>query len=79
MSPILLNIVVDILAVLIERAKVDGQIRGLIPHLVEDGLSILQYANDTIFFLDHELEQPKKHEGHPVCVRTTLRAENKLS
>ncbi len=41
MSPIFFNIVVDMLAVLIERAKGDGQIRGVIPHLVDDGLSIL--------------------------------------
>jgi hypothetical protein len=26
----------------------------LVPHLVEDGLSILQYANDTILFLDDD-------------------------
>jgi hypothetical protein len=27
--------------------------------LVDDGLSILQYADDTIIFLDHDLEQAK--------------------
>jgi hypothetical protein len=26
---------------------------------VQDGLSILQYADDTILFMDHELEQAK--------------------
>src|SRR4051812_28557275 len=51
-SPILFNIVADMLATLVERAKLDGQISGVIPHLVEDGLSILQYADDTILFLD---------------------------
>jgi hypothetical protein len=59
MSPILFNIVADMLALPINRAKVNGQIRGVIPHLVDDGLSILQYANDTIIFLDHDLEQAK--------------------
>ena len=59
MSPILFNIVVDMLPLLIKRAKVDGQIRGLIPHLIDDGLFILQYAHDTIIFLDHDLEQAK--------------------
>jgi hypothetical protein len=47
------------LALLINRAKADGQIRGVIPHLVDDGLSILQYVDDTIIFLDHYLEQAK--------------------
>jgi hypothetical protein len=59
MSPILFNIVADMLALLINREKIDGQIRGVLPHLVDDGLSILQYADDTIIFLDHDLEQAK--------------------
>ncbi|WVZ88012.1 hypothetical protein U9M48_034574, partial [Paspalum notatum var. saurae] len=47
------------LAILITRAKDHGQIRGLIPHLVDEGLSILQYADDTILFMEHDLEQAK--------------------
>jgi hypothetical protein len=41
MSPILFNVIADMLAVLIGRAKEDGQVCGLIPHLVEGGVSIL--------------------------------------
>ncbi|WVZ66965.1 hypothetical protein U9M48_016115 [Paspalum notatum var. saurae] len=59
MSPILFNIVVDMLAILVARAKEDGQIKGVVPHLVDDGLSILQYADDTIIFMDHDIEQGK--------------------
>jgi hypothetical protein len=59
MSPILFNIAADMLALLIKRAKYDGQFSGVISHLVEDGLSILQYADDTILFLDHDLDQAK--------------------
>jgi hypothetical protein len=58
-SPILFNIVADIPSILIKRAKDDGQINGVIPHLMEDGLSILQYADDTIIFMDNDLEQAK--------------------
>jgi hypothetical protein len=54
MSPILFNIVADMLTLLINRAKADGQIIGVLPHLVDDGLSILQYADDTIIFIDHD-------------------------
>ena len=57
MSPILFNIVADMLALIIKRAKDDGQIRGVIPNLLDDGLSILQYADDTIIFIDHDLKQ----------------------
>ena len=40
-SPILFNLVVDMLAILIARAEEDEQFKGVIPHLVDDGLSIL--------------------------------------
>jgi hypothetical protein len=55
LSPILFNIVADMLAIVIARAKEDGQVGGLIPHLVEGGVSILQYADDTILFLEHAI------------------------
>jgi hypothetical protein len=57
LSPILFNIVADMLAILIARAKEDGQVAGLIPHLVEGGLSILQYADDTILFMEHDMDK----------------------
>src|SRR4051812_25882819 len=47
------------LAIMIERAKVDGQIEGLVSHLVDGGLSILQYADDTILFMEHDLEKAR--------------------
>jgi retron-type reverse transcriptase len=59
LSPILFNIVVDMLAILIKRAKNSGQIEGLVPHLVDDGLSILQYADDTLIFMYDNLEKAK--------------------
>ncbi|WVZ72675.1 hypothetical protein U9M48_021095 [Paspalum notatum var. saurae] len=59
LSPILFNLVVDMLAIFVTRAKEDGQISGLTPHLVDGGLSILQYADDTILFIEHDLEQAK--------------------
>jgi hypothetical protein len=57
LSPMLFNIVADMLAILIEHAKADGQIEGVTPHLVDGGLSILQYADDTILFMEHDLEK----------------------
>jgi hypothetical protein len=58
-SPLLFNIVVDMLVILIKRAKDDGQINGVVLHLVDDGLSILQYVDDTFIFLDHDIEKAK--------------------
>jgi hypothetical protein len=54
LSPILFNIVADMLTILIARAKEDGQVGGLVPHLVDSGISILQYADDTILFMEHD-------------------------
>jgi hypothetical protein len=44
----LFNIVVNMLVILIARAKDDGQVEGLIPHFVDGGASILQYADSII-------------------------------
>src|SRR5438132_4457764 len=62
LSPILFNIIADMLATLISKAKSDGQIAGVIPHLLDDGLSILQYADDTIIFMNHDIEQANNME-----------------
>jgi hypothetical protein len=53
LSPILVNIIADMLAILTARAKEDG----LIPHLVDGGVSILQYADDTIIFIEHDMQK----------------------
>jgi hypothetical protein len=45
------------LAIIIQCAKEDDQVEGLIPHLVDGGVSILQYADDTIIFLENDLDK----------------------
>ena len=47
LSPILFIIVVDMLSIIIDRAK-DGQIKGVVPHLVENDLSVVQCADDSV-------------------------------
>jgi hypothetical protein len=59
LSPMLFNIIADMLAIIIERAKADGQFEGVVPHLVDGGLSILQYADDTILFMEHDIEKAR--------------------
>mgnify|MGYP005830263147 CR=1 FL=1 len=59
MSPILFNIVVDMLAILIGRAKENSQVGGLVPHLVDGGVSILQNTDDTIIFMQHDLAKAR--------------------
>jgi hypothetical protein len=55
----LFNIVADMLSIIIRRAKVDGLIEGVILHIVDGGLSILQYADDTIHFMEHAFEKAR--------------------
>jgi hypothetical protein len=43
------------LAILISRAKDEGKVGSLLSHLIDRGLSILQYADDTILFLEHDI------------------------
>ena len=50
---------VDMFANMIERAKNSDQIAGVVPHLVDGGLSILQYADETILFMEHDIEKAK--------------------
>ena len=57
LSPLLFNIVVDMLAIIICRAKENGQISGVVPHLVDDGHSVLQHADDTIIFMENNFDQ----------------------
>ena len=32
---------------------------GLVPHLVDGGVSILQYADDSIIFMEHDLAKAR--------------------
>jgi hypothetical protein len=51
--------VADMLAIMIEHAKIDGLILGVVPHLVDGGLSIFQYADDTILFLEYDFDKAR--------------------
>jgi hypothetical protein len=59
LSPIPFNLVANMCAILISMEKGQAQITSLVTHLIEDGLSILQYTDDTILFMEHNLEQAK--------------------
>jgi hypothetical protein len=54
LSPLMFNLVSDTLATMFENGNLTGQIRGLVPNLIEGGLTHLQYADDTIVFLNHD-------------------------
>jgi hypothetical protein len=59
LSLVLFNVVARMLAVLIERSEIQDLFDGLVSHLVDGGLSILQYADDTILFLEDDLVEAR--------------------
>lgn len=54
LSPLLFNLVGDALAHMLNAAKLKGRVKGLVPHLIEGGLTHLQYADDTILFMEDD-------------------------
>jgi hypothetical protein len=71
LSTVLFNILVDLLAVLIKRSKDQDLIGGLVPHLVDGGLSVLQYADNTILFLEYDVAKANNLK-QILCVFETL-------
>jgi hypothetical protein len=49
-------VVVDILSRMLQNVVENGLIKGLGNEIIEDGVISLQYANDTILFVDKNLE-----------------------
>uniref|UniRef100_A0A0A9B5F5 Reverse transcriptase domain-containing protein n=1 Tax=Arundo donax TaxID=35708 RepID=A0A0A9B5F5_ARUDO len=57
LSPLLFNLVADALANMLDRARAAGDIKGLVPHLVDGGLTHLQYADDTVILWQLKIKQ----------------------
>ena len=57
LSPFLFNIAADTLAKMVSLAQKNKLIQGLVPEYIEDGVTILQYADDTILCLKDDREQ----------------------
>lgn len=55
LSPILFNFVADCLTRMIHQAQANGLITGLVAHIIPHGVVVLQYADDTIVCLKHEV------------------------
>lgn len=52
-NPLLFNLAADALAEIIKIAQ-DNMLRGVISHLIPGGVSILQYADDTVLMLEYD-------------------------
>lgn len=56
LSPFLFNLVADALEALIPKAKNKGYIKGLMSHLIPEGISHIQYADDTVIMVDPSVD-----------------------
>lgn len=56
LSLILFNFVADGLARIIHKAQSNHLFTGLIDHIIDRGVIVLQYADDTIICLKHRIE-----------------------
>lgn len=52
LSPLLFNLIADVLGVLLCKAVDKGHIRGVMEHLIPGGISHIQYADDTVIMID---------------------------
>jgi hypothetical protein len=59
LSPILFNFVVDSLARMMDKAIDNGVLKGLGNHLIPNGVSLLQYADDTIICLENGITKAR--------------------
>lgn len=59
LSPLLFDLVVDVLAILVGRAVDQGLLTGLAKDQAEGDVVVLQYADDTILLFQDDLEQAR--------------------
>jgi len=52
LSPLLFNLVADVLGVLLNKAVDRGHIRGVLTDLLPRGISHIKYADDTVIMID---------------------------
>lgn len=56
LSPILFNFIADCLTRMVERAQDNKLFTGFVDNIIPNGVAILQYADDTIICLKHDVE-----------------------
>jgi hypothetical protein len=54
LSPILFNLVADVLGALMNKAARKNKIKGLMTHLIEEGITHIQYADDTLLMVERD-------------------------
>lgn len=56
LSPLLFNLVADVLGILLDKAVTKGHIKGVLDYLIPGGISHIQYADDTVIMVDGSVQ-----------------------
>jgi len=67
LSPLLFNLVADVFSRMLMKAARHGLVTGLLPQVVEGGIISLQYADDTLLFLENNMEKACNLKWLLVC------------
>lgn len=67
LSPLLFNLVANVFTRMLMEAARQNLISGLLPQVVEGGVISLQYADDTLLFLENDLEKASNLKWFLVC------------
>ena len=59
LSPLLFNLVANVFTRMLMKAAGERLITGLLPEVRDGGIIILQYADDTLLFLDNNLDKAR--------------------
>jgi hypothetical protein len=59
LSPLHFNLAADCLVRMMHKAQQNDLITGLVEDLIPKGIAVLQYANDTIICLKHDLDKAR--------------------
>jgi len=59
LSPILFNFVADGLTRMIHKAQANDLFHGLVDHIIDKGVGVLQYVDDTILCLKHNIDDAR--------------------
>lgn len=67
LSPLLFNLVADVFTKMLIKAARQGFISGLLPNVIEGGVISLQYADDTLLFLENNPEKATTLKWLLIC------------
>jgi hypothetical protein len=79
LSPLLFNLVADVLTKILEKAARNRLVSGLLEQFSPGGILALQYADDTLIFSSCDSREVRNLKGVLMLFEKSVRNENKLS